>query len=212
MNPFEPAGIWFLLFALVGLGRLLNQNRVAGFLMACVWLGPVVIGIFSFLLEKLPTVPYPRTFFYRQPFFIILGVMGAQEIGVGFLKLIRRNPDFLGKDLGALVVILAGVLILISSAHFFQHIYPQRISREPLGRMHDFVKILSPNDLLLVSNKMHVKFFLYGAHEMRIRVGKILQDEKIENIIFLDYEENNLPSSQEPKLRKKIPGLSHIDW
>ena len=62
ISPFESAGILFFLFALMGLGRLFRQNRITGFLMACVWLGPIFIGIGGFLLEMLPGVPHSRTF------------------------------------------------------------------------------------------------------------------------------------------------------
>ncbi len=69
ISPFESAGILFFLFALMGLGRLFRQNRITGFLMACVWLGPIFIGIGGFLLEMLPGVPHSRTFFICNLFF-----------------------------------------------------------------------------------------------------------------------------------------------
>ena len=189
-NPFEPAGILFFLFALLGLGRLFRQNRVSGFLMACVWLGPVAIGVLGFLLGKLPTVPYPRTFFYLQPFFLILGVMGARETGLWVLTLLNKNPGFNEKGMRAMAGVLAGVLFLIAGLNFFQKIYPLRLSREPLNKVHDFVRKLNPNDLLLVSHKMHVEFYLYGAHDMRNRIENILHEGKLGNIYFLEREKN----------------------
>ena len=84
--------------------------------------------------------------------------------------------------------VLAGILLLISSLKFFQHIYPQRLSREPLHRVHDFVQNLNPNDLLLISHKMHVEFYLYGARDTRNRIENIMRDRQLESIYFLDYE------------------------
>jgi hypothetical protein len=69
ISPFEPAGFLFFLFALVGLSWLFRQNRITGFLMAFVWLGPILIGIAGFLLEILPGVPHARTFFICNHFF-----------------------------------------------------------------------------------------------------------------------------------------------
>ena len=189
-SPFEPAGFLFFLFALMGLVRLFGQNRVIGFLMACVWLGPIVIGVLGFLLGRLPTVPYPRTFFYLQPFFLILGVMGARETGLWVLTLLNKNPGSNEKSLRIMTGVLAGVLFLIAGLNFFQQVYPQRLSREPLNRVRDFVRELNPNDLLLVSHKMHVEFYLYGARDMRSRIENILHEGKLGNIYFLEREKN----------------------
>jgi hypothetical protein len=191
-NPFEPAGILFFLFALLGLGRLFRQNRVSGFLMACVWLGPVAIGVLGFLLGKLPTVPYPRTFFYLQPFFLILAVMGTRETGLWVLTLLNKNPGFNEKGVRVMAGVLAGIIFLIAGLNFSQQIYPLRLSREPLNKVHDFVRKLNPNDLLLVSHKMHVEFYLYGAHDMRNRIKNILHEGKLGNIYFLGREKRFL--------------------
>ena len=197
ISPFEPAGILFFLFALMGLGRLFRQNRITGFLMACVWLGPIFIGIAGFLLEMLPGVPHSRTIFYLQPFFLLLGVMGVRETGAWFLTLMKQNSGFHEKGLLAMTGVLASVLFLISGLKFYQHIYPQRLSRAPLHRVHDFVQKLNPNDLLLVSHKMHVEFYLYGARDMRQRIDNILREGKLETIYFLDFEKTGIPSSHE---------------
>ena len=203
ISPFESAGILFFLFALMGLGRLFRQNRITGFLMACVWLGPIFIGIGGFLLEMLPGVPHSRTFFYLQPFFLLLSVMGIRETGALFLTLMKRNSGFHEKDLLVMTGVLAGILLLISSLKFFQHIYPQRLSREPLHRVHDFVQNLNPNDLLLISHKMHVEFYLYGARGMRKRIENILREGKLENIYFLDYEKKGVSKIEESDKKVK---------
>ena len=203
ISPFEPAGFLFFLFALVGLSWLFRQNRITGFLMAFVWLGPILIGIASFLLEILPGVPHARTFFYLQPFFLLLGVMGVRETGTWFLTLMKRNSGFHEKGLRIMTGVLAGILFLIAGLNFLQHIYPQRLSRAPLQRVHDFVRKLNPHDLLLVSHKMHVEFYLYGARDTRNRIENIMRDRQLESIYFLDYEKKSVSGIQESDKKVK---------
>ena len=203
ISPFEPAGFLFFLFALVGLSWLFRQNRITGFLMAFVWLGPILIGIAGFLLEILPGVPHARTFFYQQPFFLLLGVMGVRETGTWFLTLMKRNSGFHEKGLRIMTGVLAGILFLIAGLNFLQHIYPQRLSRAPLQRVHDFVRKLNPHDLLLVSHKMHVEFYLYGARDTRNRIENIMRDRQLESIYFLGYEKKSVSGIQESDKKVK---------
>ena len=203
ISPFEPAGFLFFLFALVGLSWLFRQNRITGFLMAFVWLGPILIGIAGFLLEILPGVPHARTFFYLQPFFLLLGVMGVRETGTWFLTLMKRNSGFHEKGLRIMTGVLAGILFLIAGLNFLQHIYPQRLSRAPLQRVHDFVRKLNPHDLLLVSHKMHVEFYLYGARDTRNRIENIMRNRQLESIYFLDYEKKSVSGIQESDKKVK---------
>ena len=203
ISPFEPAGFLFFLFALVGLSWLFRQSRITGFLMAFVWLGPILIGIAGFLLEILPGVPHARTFFYQQPFFLLLGVMGVRETGTWFLTLMKRNSGFHEKGLRIMTGVLAGILFLIAGLNFLQHIYPQRLSRAPLQRVHDFVRKLNPHDLLLVSHKMHVEFYLYGARDTRNRIENIMRDRQLESIYFLDYEKKSVSGIQESDKKVK---------
>ena len=203
ISPFEPAGFLFFLFALVGLSWLFRQNRITGFLMAFVWLGPILIGIAGFLLEILPGVPHARTFFYLQPFFLLLGVMGVRETGTWFLTLMKRNSGFHEKGLRIMTGVLAGILFLIAGLNFLQHIYPQRLSRAPLQRVHDFVRKLNPHDLLFVSHKMHVEFYLYGARDTRNRIENIMSDRQLESIYFLDYEKKSVSGIQESDKKVK---------
>ena len=203
ISPFEPAGFLFFLFALVGLSWLFRQNPITGFLMAFVWLGPILIGIAGFLLEILPGVPHARTFFYQQPFFLLLGVMGVRETGTWFLTLMKRNSGFHEKGLRIMTGVLAGILFLIAGLNFRHHIYPQRLSRAPLQRVHDFVRKLNPHDLLLVSHKMHVEFYLYGARDTRNRIENIMRDRQLESIYFLDYEKKSVSGIQESDKKVK---------
>ena len=203
MKPFERVGIIFFLFALLGLVKLFQQNRSMALLIACVWLGPAFMGVVGFLVEKLPGVPHPRTFFYLQPFFLMLGVMGVREAWVWFLTLIKRNSGFNNKAALAIAGFLAVVFFLVAGTNFFQHIYPQRLSRDPLHKVHDFVEKLSPNDLVLVSHAMHVEFYLYGSRDMRERIENILHDGKLGDIYFLDYQKNTATLNQESAKKEK---------
>ena len=187
----------------LGLSWLFRQNRITGFLMAFVWLGPILIGIAGFLLEILPGVPHARTFFYLQPFFLLLGVMGVRETGTWFLTLMKRNSGFHEKGLRIMTGVLAGILFLIAGLNFLQHSYPQRLSRAPLQRVHDFVRKLNPHDLLLVSHKMHVEFYLYGARDTRNRIENIMRDRQLESIYFLDYEKKSVSGIQESDKKVK---------
>ena len=206
-SPFESVGILFLLLALWGLVNLFQQNRIFGFLLACAWLGPIFLSIAGFVLGKLPTLPYSRTFFYLQPLFLLLSVMGAKNAGAWMLKLLRKNSASQERDLRIMTAFLAGALFFISGLNFFQQIYPQRVSKEPINKVHDFVKNMSSNDLLLVSNKMHVKFYLYGALEMRERTENVLREGKLGDIYFLYYDEHGTEEVQ----GSAIKGIWYLD-
>jgi hypothetical protein len=204
IKPFNLIGALFFLLALIGSGKLFIQNRSVAFLIVCIWLGPVLMGLTGSCLEMLPGLPHPRTYFYLQPFFLMLGVIGARQIALELTTAVKKNFAFNEKYLLVMTGILAGVLFLISVSNYFQHNYPQRISREPLDKVHHFIKTLKFNDLLLVSNKAHVELYLYGASDIRSRLENILHDRKLDNIYYLDYEENNvLKSSNTPNLKFK---------
>jgi hypothetical protein len=94
IKPFELASILLFLFALMALRKIVQQNQKWAFLLVCVWIGPVLVSCIGFFLEKLPGLPHPRTFFYLQPFFIFLGVMGAREAGVVLLIAVKQKYNF----------------------------------------------------------------------------------------------------------------------
>jgi hypothetical protein len=202
-SPFESVGILFFLLALLGLCYLFKRNQVTGFLIAFIWLGPVFLGIAGFLLEKLPGVPHARTYFYLQPIFLMLSVMGTREAGAWIMKSIGRKPDSPDKGIRAPLVLLAGALFFISGWEFFQNTYPQRMSREPLDQIRGFTQKLNSNDLLLVSNRMHVAFYLYGARDMQDRIRNILREGKLGTIYYLDYKNNTMLEAKEVKNREK---------
>jgi hypothetical protein len=63
--------------------------------------------------------------------------------------------------------------------------------------VYDFIKTLKPNDLLLVSKKIHVELYLYSARSMRDRLENILNSKKLGNIYYLNYEVNVTLRSQD---------------
>ena len=190
IKPFELASILLFLFVLMALRKIFQKNQNWAFLLVCVWLGPVLVSCVGFFLEKLPGLPHPRTFFYLQPFFIFLGVMGAREAWLVLLIAVKRKYEFHKKSQLVIIGVFGGILLLVSGLNFFQNTYPERKSREPLDRVHDFIKTLKLNDLLLVSNKVHVELYLYGAKSMRDRLENILHSKKLGNIYYLNYEAN----------------------
>jgi hypothetical protein len=206
IKPFELASMLLLLFVLIALRKIFQQNQSWAFLLVCVWIGPILVGCIGFFVEKLPGLPHPRTFFYLQPFFIILGVIGAREVGVGLLMVVKRNYEF--HEISQLVIIgfFGGILLLVSGLNFFQNTYPERKAREPLDRVHDFIKNLKSNDLLLVSKEIHVELYLYGAKSIRDRLENILHSKKLENIYYLNYEVNATLRVQDT-LKKEVQHL-----
>jgi hypothetical protein len=196
IKPFELASLLLSLFVFMALRKIFQQNKNWLFLLVCVWLGPIIVGCIGFFLEKLPGLPHPRTFFYLQPFFIILGVIGAREAGVKLIITVKRNYKFHEKNQLVLIGIFGGILLMFSGLNFFQNTYPERKSREPLDEVHDFIKTLKLNDLLLVSKKIHVELYLYGARSMRDRLENILHSKKLGNIYYLNYEVNNTLRNQ----------------
>ena len=194
-SPFEQAGVLFLFLALLGARNLFRNNQIIAMLISCVCLGPVFIGIVGYLLGILPGIPHPRTYYYLQPFVLMLTVSGVREIGMGFPLAI--NKKFNAKQNLAIPVVIAVIIFVISCLNFFQHIYPKRVSRDPLDKVQEFVEKLEPNDLVLVSKTMHVGFYLYGARAMRERVENILQDGEMGEVYFLGYKKNMISINQE---------------
>jgi hypothetical protein len=206
IKPFEMTSILLFLFALMALRKIVQQNQNWAFLLVCVWLGPVLVSCIGCFLEKLPGLPHPRTFFYLQPFFIFLAVMGARESGVVLLIAMKRKYEFHKKSQLVIIGVFGGILLLVSGLNFFQNTYPERKSREPLDRVHDFIKTLKLNDLLLVSNKVHVELYLYGAKSIRYRLENILHSKKLGNIYYLNYEVNTTLRGQNT-LNKEVQYL-----
>ena len=114
IQPFGLVSIILFLFALMVLRKIFQQNQNRAFLLVCVWLGPILVACIGYFFEKLPGLPHPRTFFYLQPFFIILGVMGAREAAIGLLIAVKRNYEFHEKIQLVIIGIFGEILLLVS--------------------------------------------------------------------------------------------------
>lgn len=215
LSPLERLKFVFLILAGIGGWNLWKQKPAKLFLIVSILLGPIIAGIFGFKLGLLPGVPHARTYFYLQPFFIILVALGIFKIG-SVLKVCIENK-FKERTQNLIFPwasrIIAFILILIAVQNSYQEIYIKRSKREPLKKVLEFAQSLNPKDLLIVPDDLHVEFYLYGAAEMRQRVENILREGKVDNIYFLEYHKNETSSfvAQEGKLIKLLgyPPLVH---
>jgi hypothetical protein len=76
LAPFEQFKIIFLIFAMAGGWGLWKQKPAKLFHIVLILFGPIIAGILGFKLGLLPGVPHARTYFYLQPFFLILTALG----------------------------------------------------------------------------------------------------------------------------------------
>ena len=96
------------------------------------------------------------------------------------------------KDLRTIQKTAYGILFLIIMIWGIQDllvkVVPSRQARENYQKVQQFIKKLGPRDLILISNRQHIWFYLYGANEMRNRVQNILHQGKMDNVYFTpDY-------------------------
>jgi hypothetical protein len=192
LAPFEQLKIVFQILAVVGGWSLWKEKPVIFFLLASVLLGPIIAGILGYKLGLLPGVPHARTYFYLQPFFIILAALGVFIMGRALKVCVKEKMQNILFPWASGMIVF--VLILISAQNNYQEIYIKRLEREPLQKISDFARSLSQDDLLIVPDDLHVGFYLYGAAEMRKRVENILRDGKVDNIYFLEYYKNGSSS------------------
>jgi hypothetical protein len=206
LAPFEKLKIIFLILAVAGGWGLWKQKPAKFFLIASILFGPIIAGILGFKLGLLPGVPHARTYFYLQPFFIILAAFGIFIIGRALRgnlkdKLKEKTQNIIFPWASRMIVFL---FISVATLNSYQGIYIKRVEREPLKRVLDFARSLNQNDLLIVPDDLHVEFYLYGAAEMRKRVENILKEGKVDNIYFLEYHKNGTSSFAAPKDREFI--------
>jgi hypothetical protein len=211
LAPFEQFKIIFLILAVIGGWGLWKQKPAQFFLIVSILLGPIIAGILGFKLGVLPGVPHARTFFYLQPFFIILATLGifiicgALRFGINE-KFKEKTQSLIFPWVSRLIVF---IFILTAAQNSYQEIYIKRSEREPLNKVLDFARSLNQNDLLIVPDELHVEFYLYGAAEMRQRVENILREGKVENIYFLEYYKNKTSSFMASKDGKLIKFLGY---
>lgn len=184
IQPFESGGILFMFLALLGLYVLFQLNQTIFILIVCVLILPPVAVYTACWSGWMSVAPHARVFFYLQPFFMLCVVVG------GF-RLLYRLENKLGAS-AAGKIIPAVVLLLItavSGKELIQVTWPERFARQPFDRVAEFVKQLGPDDLILLSTRPHVEFYLYGGKETQNRVDRILANGKLGDIYFVEYGE-----------------------
>ncbi|MEK9627962.1 MAG: hypothetical protein VW455_02975 [Nitrospinota bacterium] len=196
LAPFDSIKYFFLVFSLFGGWKIWKQNPSVLLLISALLLGPIFGGALGFKIGLLPGMPHARTYFYLQPFFLILAASGIC-LTVSILETIlieKIDASKAGKLTTFLMGIAGGALLLIATINTYQESYLKRINREPWKQVLNFTRSLGPNDLLIVPDALHVEFFLYGGSEMRQRVETILKEGKINRVYFLEYNKNEKSS------------------
>jgi hypothetical protein len=211
LSPFEQLKIIFLIMAVIGGWNLWKKKPATFYLIVSILVGPIIAGVLGFKLGLLPGVPHARTYFYLQPFFIVLAASGILIIGTVLSISIK---DKFKKKYSSIIFswaprMIVFILILIAIQNNYQELYVKRSEREPLKKVSNFAQLLNKNDLLIVPDDLHVEFYLYGAAEMRQRVKNILREGKINNIYFLEYHKNKISSFEIQKDEKSIKFLGY---
>ncbi|KMP11786.1 hypothetical protein UR09_02485, partial [Candidatus Nitromaritima sp. SCGC AAA799-A02] len=185
-RPFEFATMIFMFLATVGLYILFQINRNLFYLVACVLILPSA-GIYAVCgLGGLPA-PHARILFYLQPVFVLSVVIGAFALRY---RMEERLGEIRGRAAGRILSwTVVTLLAALSGKELVQVTWPDRSARQPFDRVAEFAGTLGPNDLILLSSRPHVEFYLYGAGEMRERVERILDEGKLGDIWFVEYGE-----------------------
>jgi hypothetical protein len=211
LSPFEQLKIIFLILVVIGGWNLWKKKPATLFLIVSILSGPIIAGIFGFKLGLLPGIPHARTYFYLQPFFIVLAASGI--LIIGSLLSVSIKGKFKIKSSSIVFPwaprMIVFILILVAIQTNYQELYVKRSEREPLKKVLNFARLLNKNDLLIVPDDLHVEFYLYGAAEMRQRVENILRDGKVDNIYFLEYHKNKVSSFEIQKDEKSIKFLGY---
>ncbi len=183
VHPLETAKIIFVLLAMVGLYFQYQLSLTVFLLIVCVLVLPP-LGVYGASLSGLIGFsPHARIFFFLQPFFILCVV-------IGIFGIINRVEEKLGTSVSRMIPSIILCLITVASGkELLQVTWPERFARQPLDRVAEFVKKLGPEDLILVSTRPHVEFYLYAGLETRKRVEQILNDGKLGDIYIVEYGE-----------------------
>jgi hypothetical protein len=211
LSPFERLKIIFLILMVIGGWNLWKKKPATLFLIVSILFGPIIAGIIGFKLGLLPGIPHARTYFYLQPFFIVLAASGILIIGSVLSVSIKDKFKIKSRSIvfpwAPRMIVF--ILILVAIQTNYQELYVKRLEREPLKKVSNFARLLNENDLLIVPDDLHVEFYLYGAAEMRQRVENILRDGKVDNIYFLEYHKNKISSFEIQKDEKSIKFLGY---
>jgi hypothetical protein len=152
LAPFEKFKNIFMFFAVAGGWGLWKQKPAKLFLIVLILFGPIIAGILGFKLGLFPGVPHARTYFYLQPFFLILTAFGIFIIGRALRgcikdKLKEKTQNIIFPSLSRMIVF---ILILTAALNNYQEIYKQCLEREPLKKVLGFARSLNQKDLLIV--------------------------------------------------------------
>jgi len=147
--------------------------------------------------------PHARVFFYLQPIFILCSVIGV----LGIFNQLRNK---LGKLAGKIVMGLILTLITIMSGkELLQVTWPDRFSYPRLDLVTKFLEKLNSNDLVLLSHRPHIEYYLYGGKETTKRVNKIIDEGKLGDIYFVEYGEKE--ESDTLKINKEGIEYLHLN-
>jgi len=181
IQPIKFGEVFFIIFALIGLFTLFHLNRTVFTLIVFLLVFPPIITYIACYLELLKVTPHERIFFYLQPMFTLCIVIGA----IGF---VNRLKNKLGALAGKIVLGLFFILItVLSGKELLQITWPDRFSGQRLDLVTRFVKNLGPNDLVLLSQRPHVEYYLYGGKETTKRINKILEEGRLGDVYFVEY-------------------------
>ena len=183
IQPIESSGIFSIILVVIGFYTLFHINITTFILVVCLLVFPPEIAYLASLSGLFAITPHERVFFNLQPIFILCLVIGVLEI---FNQL--RNK--LGKLVGKIVIGLILTLITIMSGKEFLLVtWPDRFSYPRLDLVTKFLEKLNSNDLVLLSHRPHIEYYLYGGKETTKRVNKIIDEGKLGDIYFVEYGE-----------------------
>ena len=188
VHPLEPATPILIVLWAAGLWTLYREQKVLFALFVSLILMPPAVILWGHFIGWLKWLPAPRVFLYMQPYFFMGVAIGGYEV---IAKILQFTRNRLWSRASAFSMLPVFYFLCFLPAGYqagrelSETVFPKRMSREPFHEMHRFIKNSGPHDLFLVSNRIHVEFFLYGAREMLTRVKAIIDSGQLENIYFI---------------------------
>ena len=203
IQPIESSGIFSIILVVMGFYTLFRINRTTFILVVCLLVFPPAITYLASLSGLFAITPHARVFFYLQPIFILCSVIGV----LGIFNQLRNK---LGKLAGKIVMGLILTLITIMSGkELLQVTWPDRFSYPRLDLVTKFLEKLNSNDLVLLSHRPHIEYYLYGGKETTKRVNKIIDEGKLGDIYFVEYGEKE--ESDTLKINKEGIEYLHLN-
>jgi hypothetical protein len=203
IQPIKSSGIFSIILVVMGFYTLFRINRTTFILVVCLLVFPPAITYLASLSGLFAITPHARVFFYLQPIFILCSVIGV----LGIFNQLRNK---LGKLAGKIVMGLILTLITIMSGkELLQVTWPDRFSYPRLDLVTKFLEKLNSNDLVLLSHRPHIEYYLYGGKETTKRVNKIIDEGKLGDIYFVEYREKE--ESDTLKINKEGIEYLHLN-